>query len=50
MTTKRIIPCLDTTFDESGKAVVVKGIEFESLRYAGDPVELARRYARAESR
>ena len=44
MTTKRIIPCLDTTFDESGKAVVVKGIEFESLRYAGDPVELARRY------
>ncbi|MEA1944610.1 MAG: imidazole glycerol phosphate synthase subunit HisF [Euryarchaeota archaeon] len=44
MTTKRIIPCLDTTFDESGKAVVVKGIEFESLRYAGDPAELARRY------
>jgi len=44
MSTKRIIPCLDTTFDESGKAVVVKGIEFESLRYAGDPVELARRY------
>ncbi|MBW2713665.1 MAG: imidazole glycerol phosphate synthase subunit HisF, partial [Deltaproteobacteria bacterium] len=25
-------------------ASVVKGIEFESLRYAGDPVELARRY------
>ena len=42
MTTKRIIPCLDTTFDESGNAVVVKGIEFESLRYAGNPVELAR--------
>ncbi len=37
--TKRIIPCLDTTFDEQGKAVVVKGIEFEKLRYAGDPVE-----------
>ena len=42
--TKRIIPCLDTTFDEQGKAVVVKGIEFEKLRYAGDPVELAKRY------
>jgi cyclase len=50
MTTKRIIPCLDTTFDKSGKAVVVKGIEFEGLRYAGDSVELARRYAMAESR
>jgi len=42
--TKRIIPCLDTTFDEQGKAVVVKGIEFEQLKYAGDPVELAKRY------
>ena len=42
--TKRIIPCLDTTFDEQGKAVVVKGIEFENLKYAGDPVELAKRY------
>ncbi|MCW3129485.1 MAG: imidazole glycerol phosphate synthase subunit HisF [Methanophagales archaeon] len=42
--TKRIIPCLDTTFNEQGKAVVVKGIEFEQLRYAGDPVELAERY------
>lgn len=43
---KRIIPCLDTKFDQSGKAVVVKGIEFERLRYAGDPVELARLYSR----
>ena len=42
--TKRIIPCLDTTFDEQGGAVVVKGIEFENLKYAGDPVELAKRY------
>ncbi|MDI6885377.1 MAG: imidazole glycerol phosphate synthase subunit HisF [archaeon] len=42
--TKRIIPCLDTTLDEQGRAVVVKGIEFENLRYAGDPVELAMRY------
>ena len=42
--TKRIIPCLDTTLDEHGDAVVVKGIEFEHLKYAGDPVELAMRY------
>ncbi|MBE0516925.1 MAG: imidazole glycerol phosphate synthase subunit HisF [Methanophagales archaeon] len=42
--TKRIIPCLDTTLDEHGRAVVVKGIEFENLKYAGDPVELALRY------
>ena len=42
--TKRIIPCLDTTLDEHGRAVVVKGIEFENLKYAGDPVELAMRY------
>jgi cyclase len=42
--TKRIVPCLDTTFDEQGKAVVVKGIEFENLKFAGDPVALAERY------
>ncbi|HDS44548.1 MAG TPA: imidazole glycerol phosphate synthase subunit HisF [Methanomicrobia archaeon] len=42
--TKRIIPCLDTTLDEHGNAVVVKGIEFENLTYAGDPVTLAQRY------
>jgi len=42
--TKRIIPCLDTTLDEHGRAIVVKGIEFENLKYAGDPVELAKRY------
>lgn len=42
--TKRIIPCLDTTLDEQGRAVVVKGIEFENLKYAGDPVELAKNY------
>ncbi|HUV02661.1 MAG TPA: imidazole glycerol phosphate synthase subunit HisF [Desulfobacteria bacterium] len=42
--TKRIVPCLDTTFDEQGKAVVVKGIEFENLKYAGDPVALAEKY------
>ncbi|HIP25874.1 MAG TPA: imidazole glycerol phosphate synthase subunit HisF [Archaeoglobus profundus] len=43
MLTKRIIPCLDVTLDESG-AIVVKGVQFENLRKAGDPVELARRY------
>lgn len=39
MLTKRIIPCLDMT---EGK--VVKGIQFETFRDAGDPVELAGRY------
>jgi cyclase len=40
MLTKRIIPCLDI---KDGKTV--KGINFENLRDAGDPVELARTYA-----
>jgi len=39
MLAKRIIPCLDVT---AGR--VVKGINFVSLRDAGDPVEIARRY------
>lgn len=39
MLTKRIIPCLDV---DDGR--VVKGIHFENLRDAGDPVELASRY------
>lgn len=39
MLTKRIIPCLDV---EDGK--VVKGIKFQNLKTAGDPVELARFY------
>jgi cyclase len=34
-----VIPCLDV---DAGR--VVKGVNFESLRDAGDPVELARRY------
>lgn len=34
-----MIPCLDV---DSGR--VVKGVNFENLRDAGDPVELARRY------
>jgi cyclase len=45
MPKKRIIPCLDTKLDEMGKPMVVKGIEFERLRYAGDPVELAELYS-----
>ncbi|HLV05506.1 imidazole glycerol phosphate synthase subunit HisF [uncultured Georgenia sp.] len=35
----RVIPCLDV---DAGR--VVKGVRFENLRDAGDPVELARRY------
>ncbi len=38
--TKRIIPCLDV---KNGR--VVKGLHFESIRDAGDPVELAERYS-----
>jgi cyclase len=39
MLAKRIIPCLDVN---AGR--VVKGVNFISLRDAGDPVEVARRY------
>lgn len=39
MYTKRIIPCLDV---KAGR--VVKGINFVSLRDAGDPIELASVY------
>ena len=39
MLKKRIIPCLDV---KDGR--VVKGVHFENLRDAGDPVELASRY------
>jgi cyclase len=39
MLAKRIIPCLDVTHGR-----VVKGVSFVSLRDAGDPVEIARRY------
>ena len=38
--TKRIIPCLDV---KGGR--VVKGFKFESIKDAGDPAELARRYS-----
>jgi imidazole glycerol-phosphate synthase subunit HisF len=36
---KRVIPCLDVT-----EGRVVKGVNFVSLRDAGDPVEIAARY------
>ena len=35
----RVIPCLDV---DDGR--VVKGVNFQNLRDAGDPVELAARY------
>ena len=41
MLAKRIIACLDVR-----DGAVVKGTNFEALRLAGDPVELARRYNR----
>ncbi|MDO5495672.1 MAG: imidazole glycerol phosphate synthase subunit HisF [bacterium] len=37
----RVIPCLDV---DGGR--VVKGVHFQNLRDAGDPVELAERYSR----
>lgn len=40
MLTKRIIPCLDI---KNGRTV--KGVRFENIRDAGDPVELAKWYA-----
>lgn len=40
MLAKRIIPCLDV---KDGKTV--KGVNFENLRYAGDPVILAKKYS-----
>jgi len=44
MLASRVIPCLDVTLDDEGNADVVKGEQFEELRYAGDPVELAKKY------
>jgi cyclase len=42
--TKRIIPCIDVDIDENGDAAVYTGVNFEDLRYTGDPVEMAREY------
>jgi cyclase len=39
MLTKRIIACMDVRDGQ-----VVKGVQFQQLRYAGDPAALARRY------
>jgi cyclase len=44
MLTKRIIPCLDV---KDGR--VVKGVNFVNLRDAGDPVETARVYDKAQA-
>lgn len=40
MLAKRIIPCLDVKDGQT-----VKGVNFENLRYAGDPVQLAKKYS-----
>lgn len=40
MITKRIIPCLDVKDGQT-----VKGVNFENLKYAGDPVALAEKYS-----
>ena len=40
MITKRIIPCLDVKDGQT-----VKGVNFENLRFAGDAVDLAKRYS-----
>jgi cyclase len=39
MLTKRIIACMDVRDGQ-----VVKGVQFQQLRHAGDPAELAKRY------
>jgi imidazole glycerol-phosphate synthase subunit HisF len=39
MLTKRVIACMDVRDGQ-----VVKGVQFQELRHAGDPAELARRY------
>lgn len=40
MLAKRIIPCLDVKDGQT-----VKGVNFENLKYAGDPVALAKKYS-----
>ena len=40
MLTKRIIPCLDVKNGET-----VKGVNFENLKSAGDPIKLASKYS-----
>ena len=45
--TKRIIPCIDVDTDENGEPAVYTGVNFEDLKYTGDPVEMAKRYNEA---
>ena len=45
MMPKKIISCLDCKIWR-GKWSVVKGIKFEKLRFAGDPVKLAQKYSK----
>lgn len=45
--TKRIIPCIDVDVNEDGEAAVYTGVNFEDLKYTGDPVEMAQRYNEA---
>ncbi|MDD3420061.1 MAG: imidazole glycerol phosphate synthase subunit HisF [Candidatus Gastranaerophilales bacterium] len=40
MLAKRIIPCLDIKDGQT-----VKGVNFENLKYAGDPISLAKKYS-----
>ena len=47
MLTKRVIPCIDVDLDEDGNAAVYTGVNFENLRYTGDPVEMAKLYNEA---
>ena len=42
MLTKRIIACLDVRDGQ-----VVKGVQFQELKHAGDPAELSRALASA---
>lgn len=45
--TKRIIPCIDVDLDDDGNPAVYTGVNFEDLKYTGDPVEMARQYNEA---
>jgi cyclase len=45
--TKRIIPCIDVDLDEDGNPAVYTGVNFEDLKYTGDPVEMAKLYNEA---
>ncbi|ADE05036.1 imidazole glycerol phosphate synthase subunit HisF [Haloferax volcanii] len=47
MLTKRIIPCIDVDLDEDGNPAVYTGVNFEDLKYTGDPVEMAKLYNEA---